>query len=151
MIIFWVRLFPKRHSRFLLSQLSMAALRAWRKSGQDVLVVGFFTWQPGVWRLASSPLPQVKPPRSASPGVNTRSVARLVRVPFLYTSALVHLPTYLSQVVPGKQADTDQPLFARCLCPTNTKEENTTYSWERSGSKARWFGGWQQGSFVLPK
>ena len=69
-----------------LLQLSMAAPRAWRKSGQDVGWV--FTWPVAPSLLSSS---AGETTRSASPGVNTRSVARLVGVAFLSTSALVHL------------------------------------------------------------
>ena len=108
---------PKKQPRAFLLQLSMAAPRAWRKSGQDV---GWVFTCPVAPSLLSSSAGETT--RSASPGVNTRSVARLVGVAFLSTSALVHLPFLpYSGASPGKQAATNHCLPDALAPPTPRK------------------------------
>ena len=107
----------KKQRRAFLLQLSMAAPRAWRKSGQDV---GWVFTCPVAPSLLSSSAGETT--RSASPGVNTRSVARLVGVAFLSTSALVHLPFLpYSGASPGKQAATNHCLPDALAPPTPRK------------------------------
>ena len=139
MIIFWVRLFPKRHSRFLLSQLSMAALRAWRKSGQDVLVVGFFTWQPGV----CGPLPPPLFRRWNHPGLLRQawthgalpgwSVSASSRPPH-WSTYLIH-PT---QVPPGIQTATNHCL-PDAFAPPTPRKSRPHLGDDREESKMVWW------------
>ena len=111
-----VRIFPKKATQGLL-QFIMAAPKAWRKSGQDV---GWVFTCPVAPSLLSSSAGETT--RSASPGVNTRSVARLVGVAFLSTSALVHLPFLpYSGASPGKQAATNHCLPDALAPPTPRK------------------------------
>ena len=114
--LFLVRIFTHKNPVFLFL-LNFLWLPRGPGGSQDRTLVGSL---PARMSRASSATGETT--RSVSPGVNTRSVARLVGVAFLATSALVHLPHYHpTQVPPGKQAATNHCLPDASAPPTPRK------------------------------